>query len=199
MKNTENNIEFLKKWSCNSISNDDIDQHCFEINSDFETKSRLNSRHWSTNKLRNLIDKDNDDTGWNIKDDAYNLCVWETSSKESDEPLGFVSFRFENSRDDENGKIYNTISLKLDLVFVRSDKRGNGVSKHLVTHFCHYLDECAPNKFANKDEDWSFSFYSEYYSEGGAQFSQIIEAELNYIRDSESWPEFTDISCDGGW
>jgi len=188
---------FPKKWSCSRSSRDDVECQVFDINkgSKLITKSRLNSRFWSGQKLYNLLDS------WNFPLDDNTLCIWRQGDKEADEPLGFIAFSFGISKENFNEQISGHITLSLDLAWVRLYKRGLGVvvARHLATHFLYYLDDCSPSELIGPDEEWSFCYSADYDSRGGEKFSKLIEQQIHYIKEIQLWHGFKHIYCDTGW
>jgi hypothetical protein len=198
---------FPKKWSCNGIDRDDVECQAIEINpgSNLVSKSKLNTRFWSNKRLHDLLNHwSSPGDVWQFPDNNNIICIWAEEDNESNEPMGFVSFRVSITKEidqDEGGDIEGIISISIDLAWVRPDKRGLGgvVAKHLATHLIYYLQECYPHNLIGPGENWSFIYGAEYYSKGGKSFSKLIENHIQYISDEKLWPGFSSIECEAGW
>jgi len=99
------------------LSRDDLECQAFDINqgSKLISKSRLNSRFWSGQKLYNLLDS------WNFPLDDNTLCIWRQGDKEKEVPLAFIAFRFDFSKENYNEQISELITLSLDLALLGFD------------------------------------------------------------------------------
>ncbi len=195
----------LGKINCHDVNDELID---LDLDSDLITKTKLNSSYWTTAKLHRFI-RDHassvNDT-WRFNKKANVLCIWDENSRESEPPLGFMAFYWnvdpvecgEETDDDEDGLICRHVSLSVDLVFVRADIRGHGVSKHLAAHFCNYLADCEIQKLIGQNEIWDFYYLADYYSEGGERFSQLIENQMMYLKESDCWPGIRDLVIEAG-
>lgn len=208
-KSNRFDFAFPKKWTCDSVSREDVESEAIEINrqSSLVSKSILNSRYWTGPKLHKFIRENGSwfGDGWHFDSRCNTLCIWDRDSKESEPPLGFIAFHFNFAKsievNSEYDEVWGYVSLFLDLVFVRADQRGMGgaIAKHIATHFISYLADCAPHNLIGEEEEWSFNYHASYYSKGGERFSKLIEEKIEYIKDEHIWPGFIDISCETGW
>lgn len=89
------------------MSRDDVEFEVFYLNkaSNLVTKSTLNSRFWTGQKLYNLVDS------WSFPLDDNKLCIWRQGEKETEGPLGFIAFNFEFSKDNDNEQVFGHITL----------------------------------------------------------------------------------------
>ncbi len=177
---------FPNQWFGEKINMDEVAWVCGDINpsSKLVSKSRLNSEIWNKTALGDLISSYAEK--WNFQGELI-ICVWDEKMQEIDKPIGFVSFSFR--WDETKTRKLSSLSIDLDLLWVRPDKRGLGgvAAKHVITHMIHYLDSC---KFSHPHvslRGMDILYQADFDSAGGEHASSIIEENLEFFKSSGQW------------
>jgi hypothetical protein len=177
---------FPGKWHCKNLSKDDVAWAAGSVNqySQLLTKSTLNSCFWPKVALINLVESYGEK--WNFGDQII-ISVWDKVQNENESPVGFVSFDFvwyEN-----RARKISDLTLKVNLVWVRPDKRGLGgvVARHVISHFVFYLLDCNLRSPFVSRKGLFINYYADFYSIGGDKVSKILEENLAYIKEAQIW------------
>jgi hypothetical protein len=197
-----NNIEerpdiFPIKWHCKGLDKEDVQCRAGNINpsSQLTTKSRLNSSYWKKSSLDKLIESFND--AWNYSDQLI-ICVWNVTQKESEPPLGFISFSFKWEQ--TKTKKISYLEFTVNLIWVRPDKRGLGgvAARHIVAHLLCYLEDCklTPPYVSAKGVD--VTNYAEWHSSGGEKVTNLIDSYLLFMKSINIW-KIRNLDYDGGY
>ena len=132
---------FPSKWHYKNLNPEDVEWITGGINraSRLATKSRLNSSYWKKSSLDKLIESYSD--AWNYGDQMI-ICVWDVHQKESEPPIGFISFDI--AWHETSAKKISNLFLTINLIWVRPDKRGlGGISaRHITSHLILYFESC---------------------------------------------------------
>lgn len=177
---------FPPQWRCKNVGRDDVEWVTGLINrgSQLITKSRLNSSYWKKCNLDRLIESYDD--AWNYGDQTI-ISVWETSQKEKEPPIGFISFDI--GWEETKAQRVHTIYLTVNLIWVRPDKRGLGgvAARHVAAHLIFYLENCKLTQPYVPKTGVSIFYHADFDSFGGEKISYIIQENLEILKENKVW------------
>ena len=178
---------FPNKWHLKNVDHKVVKFKTEKINrnSTLITKSRLNSSYWKRTPLKKLIESFGED--WRVSSNYLIICVWDDHQKENEVRIGFINFAF--VWDETKLRKISSLSLYVDLIWVRPDKRGLGgvVARHVISHLLFYLETCNLKYPFVSARGVNIEYYAELYSLGGEKVSDIITAYLSYLQDEQYW------------
>lgn len=177
---------FPSKWHYKNLNPEDVEWITGGINraSRLATKSRLNSSYWKKSSLDKLIESYSD--AWNYGDQMI-ICVWDVHQKESEPPIGFISFDI--AWHETSAKKISNLFLTINLIWVRPDKRGlGGISaRHITSHLILYFGSCKLYHPYVALKGLTVFYYADFDSLGGEKISYIIQENLENMKYNNTW------------